>query len=1463
MHSLAMKTQTRQLLVIDPQVEDYQQLIKDLEPDTELLILDPNRDGIEQITAYLTSLPAGETGRLGDWETGSPPVPPPERQPKGPRPEVPPAPHLPSLHIISHGSPGHISLGNTTLELNNLEKYRPQIQQWGKYLGENADILLYGCNVAATEIGKTFVKHLHHITNANIAASAHPVGNPKKGGTWNLEHTVGNITSPITLSPEVCYAYPGIFALSFSAASNFAVGTNPKSVTVGDFNNDGNLDIASANQGSDNISVLLGTGSGSFGAKTDYAVSNTPQSVTVGDFNGDNNLDIASANWDSNNISILLGTGTGSFNPASHFAVGTGSGAFSVSTKDLNADGFLDLVAANLFDTSVSVLLGTGTGGFGAASTFAIGTNSYSATLGDFNGDGNLDIAAANKADDNVSILLGTGSGSFGAKTDFAVGTAPRSVAAADFNSDGKLDLAVANSSSWDISVLLGTGTGSFGPATNFSVWSVESVAVGDFDGDSKLDIAATSFSGNSIAVLLGDGAGSFSAATDFTTATGPRSVAVGDFNGDGKLDIVAGNYNSSDVSVLLNTTIPDTTPPTVTIEQATGQTDPATTSPISFTVTFSETVTGFDAADISFTGSTAGGTLTPTITGSGTTYNVAVAGMTTSGTVVPSVIANAATDAAGNPSVASTSTDNTVTYNTIPTVSNITKTGNEDSNITFATADFTAVFSDVDNDSLNKIQITTLPTNGTLQLNGGNVTLSQEILLASIPNLTFTPTADFNGSSSFTWNGSDGSNYATTDATANLTIAAINDAPSFTNAGNQTLTNWTNTTQTIPNWANTFVFGPTNENTQTVADFLVNVTSGNTLFTTLPDIANDGTLTYTPNGTPGTATVQVQLKDNGGVANGGVDTSAAATFTITVPPPTVNLSVNTTTGTEAGTTAITLTATAQGAVVGNQTLNLALTGTASDADFSGTIPAQITIADGSSGGQVTLNVADDLIDEGDETATFTFSNPTAGIVLGTTTAQTITITDNDTAGITVTPTAGLTTTEAGVTATFTVALNTQPTADVTINLSSDNTAEGTIDKTSLVFTTADWNTAQTVTITGVDDLVADGDIAYNIITAAATSTDAKYNGMNAADVAVSNSDNDSPTGGGTTPGGSGSPQPPLLTPSLPNGSAIIDNTPGIGLVEPVGRMDVIEGGGEDIYELLLATKPTANVDIAIITDGKTTANVDLVSFTSDNWNIPQLVRMSAVDDNVVEGFHTSNVRLVATSLDGDYNNFPIGDIIVSIADNENVGWVRSFANPTNLMASGGDDNLVGSARGDIINARGGNNVVDGGAGDDVLLGGNDADYITGGAGLDQILSGPGEDYVDGGDDDDVIFAGTGSDRLYGGAGNDKLFGEQGNDYLVGGAGVDTLTGGAGRDAFAIGNGQGGMTVAMADVITDFVIGEDVIDLIAPLGYDGVAISDGTGLYAGDALVQNALTGEFLARLQAVDARSLTRSDFV
>jgi hypothetical protein len=123
---------------------------------------------------------------------------------------------------------------------------------------------------------------------------------------------------------------------------------------------------------------------------------------------------------------------------------------------------------------------------------------------------------------------------------------------------------------------------------------------------------------------------------------------------------------NSSTISTSTDNTVtwtPDVTAPTVTIDKAAGQADPATATPILFTVVFSETVTGFTAADISFAGSTVGGTLAAVISGTGPTYTVTVTGMTTDGNVVASVPAASVTDLAGNPNTASTSTDNIVAW--------------------------------------------------------------------------------------------------------------------------------------------------------------------------------------------------------------------------------------------------------------------------------------------------------------------------------------------------------------------------------------------------------------------------------------------------------------------------------------------------------------------------------------------------------------------------------------------------------------------------------------------------------------------------------------------------------------------------------------------------------------------------------------------------------------------------------
>jgi len=141
---------------------------------------------------------------------------------------------------------------------------------------------------------------------------------------------------------------------------------------------------------------------------------------------------------------------------------------------------------------------------------------------------------------------------------------------------------------------------------------------------------------------------------------------------------------------------------------------------------------------------------------------------------------------------------------NNAPTVTNISKSGAEDTDITFTVENFISAFTDIDSDSLTKIKISSLPANGTLKLDGTAVTVNQEIVVADIAKLVFTPTANFNGNTSFSWNGFDGTVYATTDATVNLGVTPVNDVPTLTNIS-KSGTEDTDITFTLENFISAF----------------------------------------------------------------------------------------------------------------------------------------------------------------------------------------------------------------------------------------------------------------------------------------------------------------------------------------------------------------------------------------------------------------------------------------------------------------------------------------------------------------------------------------------------------------------------------------------------------------------------------------------------------------------------------
>lgn len=352
--------------------------------------------------------------------------------------------------------------------------------------------------------------------------------------------------------------------IDFEEFGPFEVDERPNWVAVGEFNGDEFLDLAVANENSDNVSVLLGKAYSSFGPATNFDVGDRPWSVGVGEFNGDDFSDLVVTSGPSGQVSILLGKGDGGFGPATNFDVG--DSPRSVVVEDLNGDGFSDLVVVNPWSDKVSVLLGEGKGSFGLATDFNVGDEPESLVVGDFDRDNIPDLAVANKFSDNVSILLGRGNGSFGRANNFDGGDGPSSLAVGEFNGDSFLDLAVGNYFSDNISVLLGVGDGSFGSATNFRAGDEPtSIAAGEFNGDGFSDLVVANENSDDISILLGNGNGGFGPPTNFDVGDEPESVAIGDFNGNGIADLAVANEFSGNVSILINQTS-ITTVPNITI---------------------------------------------------------------------------------------------------------------------------------------------------------------------------------------------------------------------------------------------------------------------------------------------------------------------------------------------------------------------------------------------------------------------------------------------------------------------------------------------------------------------------------------------------------------------------------------------------------------------------------------------------------------------------------------------------------------------------------------------------------------------------------------------------------------------------------------------------------------------------------------------------------------------------------
>ena len=308
----------------------------------------------------------------------------------------------------------------------------------------------------------------------------------------------------------VVYRGDGRGRFSQAPGSPFPAGNNPSDIALGDFNEDGRLDVAVANHETTYLTVLLADRGGLSPASHVTVPSRPhPHGVAVGDFTGDRHLDLAVESWEADMVLVVPGNGKGGFAESRPVAVGR-KPYWKLRAADLNNDGKADLVTTNMDGSSVSVLCSDGSGALRPSKDVAVSRSPFAIAIGDVNGDRYPDLAVAHRWGsvdpnlDRVTVLTGSGDCVFTASPEspMKAGTSPTDVAIGDIDGDGIGDIAVANMGSNDVSVFLG-GRSGLRPMSGSPVSTGKlplALALHDLNGDRRADIVT---GGRDVSVIL------------------------------------------------------------------------------------------------------------------------------------------------------------------------------------------------------------------------------------------------------------------------------------------------------------------------------------------------------------------------------------------------------------------------------------------------------------------------------------------------------------------------------------------------------------------------------------------------------------------------------------------------------------------------------------------------------------------------------------------------------------------------------------------------------------------------------------------------------------------------------------------------------------------------------------------------------------------------------------------------
>jgi len=735
-------------------------------------------------------------------------------------------------------------------------------------------------------------------------------------GNGYLDLAVGNLSQQ-----NVVYRNNGS---DFSTLTpwNFGTGTdNTYSVAFSDVDGNGYLDLAVGNLSQQNV-VYRNNGS-DFSTLTPWNFgtgSDDTRSVAFGDVDGDGNLDLAVGNSSGQQNAVYRNNGA-DFTTLTPWNFGTGSdNTISVAFGDIDNDGVLDIAVGNGYGGQNAVYRNNGAD-FTALTPWNFGTgtdDTESIAFGDVDGDGNLDLAVGNSSHQQNAVYRNNGA-DFSTLTpwNFGIGsynTYP--VVFCDVHGDGDLDLAVGNGGGQN-AVYLNNGSNfstfqNFGPINDYT----NSIAVGDVDGDGDIDLAVGNNNQQNVIYLnqeLSSDFGDLPAGYALTMlANNGARHEIGSLYLGASIDIDANGQESADAGRTSGGDDGDGTDDEDGVTVSGGDWIVGSGGSVNVVVTggpgyLSGWIDWDNNGNFSDIGDTVLNVASVVAGAQTVTFAIPPTGIPTTGTydrfarfrLTPTNTPPTTQGLVNDGEVEDYYLQfNGVHTNTPPTAADGTVAMNEDTDHLFAGADFH--FADVDaGDTLSHVIITTPPTAGQLYNDANSndaVDTGEELSAHSTASaadiaagrLKFMPLPDEHGTPYTVWNFRvhDGSDSSAAAYTMTCNVNSVNDAPSFTNSGNQSHLSGTVGLQTVTGWADPAHFDWGGGESDAIHDFIIsNIVDGSDILTdaTPPDVSNSGELTYDLTGTLGSATVLIVLQDNGGVANGGVDTSTPYTLTVSV----------------------------------------------------------------------------------------------------------------------------------------------------------------------------------------------------------------------------------------------------------------------------------------------------------------------------------------------------------------------------------------------------------------------------------------------------------------------------------------------------------------------------------------------------------------------------------------------------